>query len=302
MRANVVRLSSLLPILLFVGVSMAPVTTHAQDLSELKSAREIAHESDDWKAIALHLPDPATAPVPVLELQGDVLRARRFPEDALDYYNYAIQRGGDLERLLKKIGVAQLEMHNIVLARLYFTKAVKLRKNDAEAWNNLAAVEYLQRQYASAVHDYRRAVKLQGRSAVFHSNLGIAYFDEKDYESSGREIRTALRLNPKVFEDSNTSGVSAHVLTSDDRARFCFEMAKAYARTCDVEAMLHALGLSSEAGFDVLSEMAKDSVLTKYRRDPRVLLLVRNAKAIRTSRSTIASNVGIVPPLGESGR
>ena len=155
MRTFAVRLSSLLPVLLFVGVAIGSVAAHAQDLSELRSARELAHESDDWKAIALHLPDPATAAVQVLELQGDVLRARRFPEDALDYYNYAIQRGGDLERLLKKIGVAQLEMHNIVLARLYFAKAVKLRKNDAEAWNNLAAVEYLQRQYASAVHDYR---------------------------------------------------------------------------------------------------------------------------------------------------
>ena len=46
-----------------------------------------------------HLPDPATATPQTLELQADILRARRFPADAMDYYNYAIARGGNVSVL-----------------------------------------------------------------------------------------------------------------------------------------------------------------------------------------------------------
>ena len=48
------------------------------------------------------------------------LRARRFPEDALDYYNYALSIAEETEipMLMNKIGVTQLDLrHNGVFAR-----------------------------------------------------------------------------------------------------------------------------------------------------------------------------------------
>jgi hypothetical protein len=42
--------------------------------------------------------------------------------------------------------------------------------------------------------------------------------------------------------------------------------------------------------------MSSDKVLASYRKDPRVLLLVRNAQALRSGRS-IAQIKGDLPPL-----
>ncbi|MDP9038251.1 MAG: tetratricopeptide repeat protein [Acidobacteriota bacterium] len=254
------------------------------------------HDTEQWRLIVDHLPDPRTATPQMLELQADILRARRFPEDAMDYYNYALARGGNVPHLLNKLGLTELEVRNIVLARAYFQRAVKLNKKDAEAWNNLGAVEYLDGASSSAISDYRKATRLDKHQGVFHANLATAYFEKKDYESARQEIALALKLDPEVFERRGTdAGIAAHVLSSADRARFSFEMAKMYARSGMEEPMLHSLAMASEAGMDVQREMRSDPLLAKLATDPRVLVLVRNAQALRASRGS-----GVAPTLPQS--
>lgn len=248
------------------------------------------HDSDQWKLIVDHLPDPRTATADALELQGDILRARRFPEDALDFYNYALGRGGNATHLLNKIGLTELEMRNIVLARACFQRAVKLNKKNAEAWNNLGAVEYLNGASSSAITDYKKATKLDKSEGVFHANLATAYFEKKDYESARTEIAIALKLDPGVFERRGAEGgIAAHVLSSQDRARFSYEMAKMYARAGMEEPMLHSLAMASEAGMDVQREMRDDPVLAKLVADPRIIVLVHNAQALRATRAAGAA-------------
>jgi tetratricopeptide (TPR) repeat protein len=240
-----------------------------------------------------HLPDPATATVQTLETQGDILRARRFPEDALSYYQYAMAKGGNPSKLMNKMGLTQLELRNVVLARAYFQRVVKISKKDPEAWNNLGAVEYMDGASASAISDYKKAIKFDKHSAVYHANLATAYFERKDFDSARKEIALAMKLDPEIFERrSNEAGIAAHVLSSEDRARFSYEMAKMYARAGLEDQMLHSLAMASEAGMDIQREMRKDPVLVKVADDPRVVVLVKNAQALRASRGS-----GVAPPL-----
>src|ERR1035441_9387347 len=116
------------------------------------STRDEMHQSDQWKEIERHLPNPVTATAQTLEQQGDILRARRFPEDAMDYYRYALARGGNVPSIMNKLGLTELEMRNIELARSCFQRAVKLDGKDAEAWNNLGAVEVLDGDARIATH------------------------------------------------------------------------------------------------------------------------------------------------------
>ena len=284
----------------FTAPNSQPAPLAYQQRASLDSGREMAHRNPEWPNIEKHLPDPATAKASDLEMQGDILRARKFPEDALEFYGHALRRGGDAEPLYKKIGITHLELRNIVLAQLYFQKAVKLNKKDAEAWNNLGAVEYMSHQYGSAVDDYKKAVKLNKNAAIYHSNLGMAYFDRKDYKKARNEIGTALKLDPEIFQKTSATGVSAHVLSPDDRARFCLEMAKTYAQDGNEAEMLHSLSKASEAGMDLMNEMGKDKLLAGYRNDPRVLILVQNAKALRTGQAGLtpvaAAAAAIQPP------
>ncbi len=79
---------------------------------------EPVHRDAVWRSIAEHLPDPATSSAKTLEVQADVLRARRYPDEALVFYKYALARGGDPESLGNKIALTHLQLGHVVLARV----------------------------------------------------------------------------------------------------------------------------------------------------------------------------------------
>ena len=88
------------------------------------------------------------------------------------------------------MGVTNLELNNTgSCAGAFFQKAVKVDRKDAAAWNDLAAVEYLNREYAAAIGTYKRSVKLDKNSAIYRSNLGMAYFDSKDSRIRARNFQ-----------------------------------------------------------------------------------------------------------------
>ena len=263
----------------------------AQERASSSTPPDRMHQSEQWAEIERHLPDPKTASAKDLEQQADILRARRFPMDAMDYYRYALDRGGNVPDLLNKLGLTELEMKNIELARSYFQRAVKLNRKDGQAWNNLGAVECIDGEAGRAVSDYKKAIKLQKKEAVFHANLATAFFQVRNFGGARREMAAAMKIDPHVFDRrEGFGGVSAHVLSSQDRAQFELEMAKLYAQNGLEGEMLHSLAMASEAGMDIQREMRKDPVLAKFEMDPRVLVVVHNAQALRASRT------GAVPP------
>ena len=287
-------------LLVFFTLLFSCVRLGAQDqVAKPELLHILSHEDPEWPLIQAHLPDPLTASPSQLEMAADVLRARRFPADALDYYSYALHRGAtDQAMLLNKMGVTELELQNILQARAYFEHAIKLKKKNADGWNNLGAVEYLERRYRNAIMDYSHAIKLDKKESSFHSNLGTAYFDTKDFDSARKEFEIALRLDPDMFlRRRMAAGVTAHFLSPEDRARFNYEMARLYAKNGDEVNMLNSLQMASEGGFDVASAMVRDTSLAQYRKDPRVLLLLANARALRTTHSAMAATAGPLSPL-----
>jgi tetratricopeptide (TPR) repeat protein len=282
--------TSLLSITLLAAAS-ARAQTPADDEAVDRALR---HATPEWQALAAHMPDAATAAPGALELAGDVLRARRMPEDALDYYHYALQRGGDEARLQNDIGVTLLGLQRYDEARVAFRRALKLQPKGARTWNNLGAAEYVSGNVKAALTDYQRAVKLDKREAVFHANLGTAYFEVKNYEDARDQLDKAVKLDRNIFHSGGWAGVQAHVLSASDHGRFCYEMAKMSARQHEDEDTIRWLGRSVEAGFDIMAEMSGDKDFELYRKDNRVLTLVRNAKAMR-QHGQIADS-GLAPP------
>ncbi|MEO8870874.1 MAG: tetratricopeptide repeat protein [Granulicella sp.] len=255
------------------------------------------HENPQWSNIQQHLVDRATATSQQMEGQGDLLRIRRFPEDAMDYYNAAMQRGGVTTGLLIKIGLTELELHNIAFAESYFHRAVKMDRKNPEGWNALGATEHLQRQYGAAVSYYKRAVKLDKANAIFHVNLSTAYFEVKDYKNGRKQAAEALKLDPLVYQRGSGMGITIQILSMEDRARFAYEMAKLYAKSGKEEDMLHSLSVASENGLDILAAMAKDPDLAKYRLDPRVALVVMTAKSLHEgNKPPVTANTAALTP------
>jgi tetratricopeptide (TPR) repeat protein len=290
--------------LLLSGLLSAPIPLSAELPAGLQQTapspdamRELRHQDPQWAAVKPHLPDPSTATEEQLETVGDVLRVRRFPEDAMDYYIYALQRGGNPVVLMNKLGVIQLDLRRTAAARAYFEKAIKLKQKDPVAWNNLGAVEYMDGRFATAISDYSRAIRLDKKSATFHSNLATAYFEEKKYKDAREQYKIALHLDPDVAHHDGIGGLQAHLVSPEDHARYCFEMARLYAELGNEAQFLHYLTMASEGGFDVMSEMRGDNQLAPYRKDPRVILLVKNARALRSGRASIDEPPNSIPPL-----
>ncbi len=259
-------------------------------------APQHAHATAEWANIAAHLPDPSTADPATLESAGDTLRARRYPQDAFQFYSASIARGGDANVLLQKMGIACLELQQVTLARALFQRAVKLNKKNARAWNNLGASEFILHDTHGAIRDYKRAVKFEKTSATFHSNLALAYFDAKQTKDARHELATALKLDPDLLHRSSESGYTAQVLASQSYSEICFEMARIYAAQGNVEAVLDWLTKASERGYDVRSAMDGDSMLRALLTDPRIKVLLKNTDVLRAKLKVPAN----VPALGRA--
>lgn len=270
--------------LLFLALTASALP--AQSFARISADREriLRHQDPEWLLIAPHLADPTSASAESLQLQGDVLRARRFEEDAIDYYSYALKRGGDEATLDGRIGVIQLVLNQPALARATFKRVVTLRPKDGKGWNNLAAAEFAERDYHACIFHYQRAVKLDKRDAIYHSNLGIAYFEVKDFEAGRKEFQKAFRLDPTVFRSGGSGGIQAHILSSSQPGLFYFELARIAARDHDSTAVLTWLTKASEAGYNIAGEMSPVSELKPWRHDPAVELIIRNGRNLRSGK------------------
>lgn len=260
------------------------------------------HGTAEWANLAEHLPDKATASGERLETAADVLRARRYTTDALEYYNLAMAHGADPSRVLKKMGITDLEMQQPRLARLLFQQSVHRNKRDGIAWNDLAAADLALGETHAALSEYRRAVKLEKNNAVFHANLALAYFEVHSPSNARRELDKATQLDPDVLHRTENSGYSAQVLSAEHYAEVCFAMAHLYAQQGDAPAMLEWLGKASERGLNLRDRMAQDAVLAPWLSDPRVGVLVQNAAVFNARNSNPASSLkrgtAAVPSLG----
>jgi len=238
--------------------------------------RQREHMDPQWPDVQAHMPNPATATAGQLETAADVLRARRFYEDAIDYYRYAIKAGGEAGAIYNKIGITDIEVGRYGDASLCFKRATALNKKSAESWNNLGVAAYVLHNYSSAIKSYKHAILLNPNVATFHSNLGTAYFEDKQFARATGEYATSLRIDPDIFEHHDVTGITAHLMQPDDHARFCFAMARIYALAHDEQNMLRYLAKAREAGYSIKQEMAGDQAFAPYRSDPRVIAVIKN--------------------------
>ncbi|MBB5063955.1 tetratricopeptide repeat protein [Granulicella mallensis] len=305
MRLHTIALASLLAVTLPSAALFAQQTISAKDAPITSPAtRALQHSSPVWAMIAPHLPNPETASAKDLETAGDVLRARRFPEDALDYYGYAMARGGDVSVLLNKMGVTRLELRQNALAHEMFLRTVRLHKKDSIAWNNLGVTEYATGNYRAAISDYKRASKLDSKSAVYHSNLGMAYFGGKDMESARKQFALAIQLDPEVLQHRDNSGTTAQLIGTENYSQLCFEIARLYAKEHNEAETRLWLAKASESGFDVRNGLRNDAVLQAYEKDPQLKLMLDNAAQLRAKgMEPSAPGLGEAPQSGsQNGR
>lgn len=213
-------------------------------------------------------PDP-DASAAELEAQGDALRRQKAYEEAGPFYEAAIAKNSRRAALFNKMGIVELQLNHTRPARKRFERAIKLDPRYAEAHNNLGVAFYLDRDYKRAIRHYERALKLDETSASFHSNLGTAWFARKKTDKAMAEYARAIELDPDVLLRSATGGMSAQVLSPEDRGYHSYLLAKMYAKSGDVDRCLECLRKAKEAGFKRLGDAYKDADFILVRSDAR---------------------------------
>src|SRR2546423_4264775 len=86
-------------------------------------------------------PPSKNASAAELEESGDQLRTQNAFADAIDYYRAAMTKA-DTAALHNKTGIAYLQQMRREEARKEFKRAIKMDRNYAEAYNNLAVADY----------------------------------------------------------------------------------------------------------------------------------------------------------------
>lgn len=221
---------------------------------------------NDTRSLVPAVPPPteqARALTP--EMRGDIFMARKMYREAVEAYSPGDQKS---PILLNKLGIAHHQMLDLVTAKKYYERAIKLDKKYSEAINNLGTVHYANKSYRRAVGQYKKALKLAPNSASIHSNLGTAEFARKHYKQAAESYERALALDPDVFEHRNAHGVLLQERSVQERAKFHYYLAKTYAKAGAFERALLYMRKALEEGFREKDKFREEPEFAKLQEMP----------------------------------
>lgn len=115
-----------------------------------------------------------------------------------------INRGKN-QKAFYVIGMSHFAMKNWQTAETAFQSAIRLKKDDGEAWFDLALVYLKVKDFGAAEKAFQNAVKYKSiGSADAHNNLGVIFALKDDFLNAEKEFKTALiKSNGKSVEAVN---------------------------------------------------------------------------------------------------
>ena len=221
----------------------------------------------------LNTPPPAEQEI-THEKRGDIYMARKMYREAADEYRRALDESPSNARLYNKIGISFHHRMNFGQAKKYYEQASSLDEKYAQAINNLGTVHYAQRQYKKAQKTYQKALKITPHAASIHSNLGTAFFARRKYKQATESYLTALQLDANVFDNRGTAGTLLQERSVEDRAKYHYFLARAFADAQIYDKALLYLRRSLEEGHGSKRKAWEDDAFAAMREMPAFLALV----------------------------
>ncbi len=100
------------------------------------------------------------------------------------------------------LGIAHMGLRNYDQSIACFQRALQLKPDFAEGYNNLGAALKAQGRVDAAITKYHKAVELKPDYAEAHNNLGIAQRETGNIDAAISSLKTALECNPN-FSDAH---------------------------------------------------------------------------------------------------
>ena len=208
------------------------------------------------------------------EKRGDIFMARKMYREASETYRLALGDQPKNARLHNKLGISFHQQLQFARARDSYLRASKIDKAYAQAINNLGTVYYAQRRYRRAQKSYQQALKLSPRSASIYSNLGTAYFARSKFKQASHTYLKALELDPRVFERKSGQGTMLEERSVQNRGKYYFFLAEAYAKSANYDRALFYLTRSLEEGYGSRRKIIADKTFKPMYEIPEFQRLV----------------------------
>jgi tetratricopeptide (TPR) repeat protein len=202
-------------------------------------------------------PAPPQAATLSLEERADLFMARKSYAEALDYYQRALKECKFKDpRLWNKKGIAHSNLQEFDQARRAYREAIRLKKDFAEAYNNIGTTYYLTEKPKKALKWYRQAIHYNSGNPAFHYNLGTALYATKKYEEAVKSYQTVLDLDPGFFTARASVGTTLQARPAD--AKYYFYVAKVFAQKGRSDDAVRYLRRAMEEGFKDFDLLDKD--------------------------------------------
>ncbi len=120
------------------------------------------------------------------------------PEQALGYYQKAIELKSNNALAYNNMGIIYFEQGNLPKAQEVYTKAIEINPRYAGALQNLGSVFAMQKQFGTAIDYFQQALQYDPKNAQLHYFLGLAFRDSGDNTSSQRYLNLAYQLDPAL--------------------------------------------------------------------------------------------------------
>lgn len=105
-----------------------------------------------------------------------------------------------------KLGIKKAEEGDFERALENFDRAIKLKPDYEDAYNNRASIRHELRNYAGAIEDCTEAILLNPNRAVYHNNLGIISYSSNDYRGAQADHTRATQINSGDAQAYNNRG------------------------------------------------------------------------------------------------
>jgi tetratricopeptide (TPR) repeat protein len=100
----------------------------------------------------------------------------------------------------------------------YYSRALELKPDIAEAYNNRGNVYNGKGACDLAIQDYTRAIELKPDYAEAYYNRGYAYGERHDYDGAIRDFTEAIELKPDYAEAYKNRAIAFYFLKQHDKA------------------------------------------------------------------------------------
>lgn len=208
------------------------------------------------------------------EIKGDLERIHNNYILAISYYRQALRANPKNPELLNKLGISELKINDRGQARKHFSQALKADPRNVSALNNLGAAYYLDKKYKNAIKYLREALELNEFSAPAHINLAEAWMGLGEIDRAMIEYARAIELDSDILND-NENGISARVITPEQRARVNFLIAKAYAKRGNVDGAIEYLKRAKDGRFPEMARVYREQDFAVLWTDPRLEKIVQ---------------------------